>query len=575
MIRHARFMWVLLAVLVGGAVAGPGGLVLALEVDAAHPGLSGRVEPRLTVYAGQRETTPIGNLGDVRVTVSVKAKGRPISPYIYGVAAAPAAAVRTLGATMDRWGGNNSSRYNWVLGNAWNAARDYNFENGDYGFTASAPSSAADSFIEGADKGGAAPLITIPSLGWVAANANGNTRSVGVPPQGGAPLAPGGSTIGGYDPAANRATTSVPSEPVDPGSLAAAPSATGPVYENQWVYFLEHKYGSGGVPFYAIDNEPDLWCETDTDVHPACMSYDQTLSMFLQYATAVRAQAPQAQILGPVVSGWTGMFYSALDRGTDNFATHADRRAHGGEAFLPWWLRQVHEADHKSGVRTLNILDVHWYPQGRDVYSSADDPTTAALRIRSVRSLWDPGYADQSWIDQPVDLIPRLEGWVAQDYPGTRVGISEYNFGGQETASGAVALAEALGTFGQQGLYLADYWTYPPLGSPAAAAFELYRDYDGRGATFGQTSVPVRVDQAGVRAYAAVHRSGPQKGEDDVLLTNESPNTNATVDVRMGGAARGDVYLIPPGSGRITVERNVLLSHVHLPPMGVALVEAG
>lgn len=573
--RHVRLTWFLIGVLVGGAVAGPGAVLAAVGIHHYDPGLTSRVESELRGGGGQDETTPIGNLGDVRVTVSVNARGRSISPYIYGVAQAPAGVVRRLGATMDRWGGDQTSRYNWVLGNAWNAARDYNFENGDYGFTVSAPSSAADAFIDGAHQGGATPLITIPALGWVARNTDNNTRSVGVPAQGGAPLTPGGSAIAGYNPAANRALTSVPSYAVDPGDVAAAPRTSGPVYQDQWVYYLEHTYGSKGVPFYAIGNEPDLWCEEDTDVHPACMSYAGMLSMFLQYARAVRSQAPQAQILGPVVSGWTGMFYSALDRGTDNFATHADRRAHGGEAFLPWWLQQVHKADEKSGVRTLNVLDVHWYPQEAGVYSAADDPTTAALRIRSVRSLWDPTYIDQSWIDQPVDLIPRLERWVKQDYPGTKVGISEYNFGGEQSASGAVALAEALGTFGRQGLYLADYWAYPPLGSPAAAAFELYRNYDGRGATFGDTSVPVRVDQAGVRAYAAVHRSGPQKGEEDVILTDESPDTGATVDVRMGGAVTGDVYLIPPGRGTITVDRNVPLSDVHVPPMGVALVVTG
>lgn len=572
---RAPLTWFLIGVLVGGAIAGPGVLVLAIQVHRAHPAFTGRIDSWLPSFGGLDEATPVGRLGHVRVTVSVNGKGRAISPYIYGVAAAPAGTVRTLGATMDRWGGNNSSRYNWVLGNAWNAARDYHFENGDYGFTASAPSSAADSFIDGAHQGGAAPLITIPSLGWVARNTDAATRSQGVPAQGGAPLTSGGSAVEGYDPAANQALTSVPSEAVDPGSLAAAPSPSGPVYENQWVYFLEHRYGPDGVPFFAIDNEPDLWCETDTDVHPACMSYQQMLSMFLRYARAVRAQAPRAQILGPVVSGWTGMFYSSLDRGADNFATHADRQAHGGEAFLPWWLQQVYKADRASGIRTLDVLDVHWYPQEPNVYSSAADPTTAALRIRSVRSLWDPTYTDQSWIGQPVDLIPRLEGWAAQDDPGVKVGISEYSFGGEQSASGAVALAEALGSFGQQGLYLADYWTYPPLGSPAAAAFELYRDYDGRGSTFGATSVPVRVSQAGVRAYASVHRSGPQKGEDDVVLTNESPNTSATVGVRMGGATSGDVYLVPPGRGRIVEQKDVPLSQVHLPPMGVALVVAG
>jgi len=569
--RQAHLVWFLIGVLVGGAVTGPAALVAVLELDAAHPSLTGRIDSRLPVLGAQDEATAIGNLGNVQVTVSAQAPGRSISPYIYGVAAAPASALRTLGATMDVWGGDNATRYNWVLGDTHNSARDWYFQNQG---SVSTPSSGADSFIDTAHQGGAAPLITIPAIGWVA-NGSIGARSVGVPAQGGAPLTPGGSSIAGYDPAANRALTSVASYAVDPGNPADPPSTTGPVYQNQWIYYLVHKYGAQGVPFYAIDNEPDLWCETDTDVHPACMSYDQMSSMFLQYATAVREQAPEAQILGPVVSGWTGMLYSSLDRGTDNFATHADRRAHGGEAFLPWWLEQVHKADQRSGVRTLDVLDVHWYPQEPNVYSPADDPTTAALRIRSVRSLWDPTYTDQSWIDQPVDLIPRLEGWVAQDYPGTKVGISEYNFGGEQSASGAVALAEALGTFGQQGLYLADYWTYPPLGSPAAAAFELYRDYDGRGATFGETSVPVRVSQAGVRAYAAVHRSGAQEGQDDVILTNESPNSTATVDVHMDGAARGDLYLIPPGSGRITVDRNVSLADLHLPPMGVGLVVAG
>lgn len=69
-------------------------------------------------------------------------------------------------------------------------------------------------------------------------------------------------------------------------------------------------------------------------------------------------------------------------------------------------------------------------------------------------------------------------------------------------------------------------------------------------------------------------RSGAQKSEDDMILTNESLNSTATVDVHLGGTATGDGYLRPPGSGKVTVERNVSLSDVHLPPMGIALVVA-
>lgn len=568
--------WFLLGAVVGGVVAGPSAVLLAWEVKRHDPGLAARAGALLPGAAGPVASAPVGDLGDVTVTASVDAGGRPISPWIYGVANAGTTQLRTLGATADRWGGDNQERYNWVLGNAWNATRDYLFENGDYGFADSSPSSAADSFIDAARAAGADPLVTIPALGWVAKNSDSSVRSVGVPALGGSPLTPGGTAIAGYDPAQNQALTSVPSGAVDPGNVSAPPSSAGAVYQNQWVHFLQQRYGAGGVRFYAIGNEPDLWCEIDTDVHPACMSYQETLGTFESYASAVRAQAPRAQILGPVVSGWDGIEFSSLDRGGDNFATHADRQAHGGQPFLPWWLDQVHRFDQSHGVRTLDVLDVHWYPQEPGVYSAAADPSTAALRIQSVRSLWDPTYTDQSWINQRVDLIPRLEGWVRQYYPGTKVGISEYNFGGERSASGAIALAEALGTFGVEGLYLADYWSYPPLGSPAAAAFELYRNYDAHGSTFGTTSVPVHVDQAGVRAYAAVHReAGRQHGQEDVILTNESPGQTATVHLHLGSAATGTLYLVPPGSGAIHVESGISLSNLHLPPASVALVVAG
>src|SRR5438309_711762 len=61
------------------------------------------------------------------VTISVDANRvlRPINPLIYGVSHATPDDLATLGAQLNRWGGNPNTRYNWALGNAWNAARDY------------------------------------------------------------------------------------------------------------------------------------------------------------------------------------------------------------------------------------------------------------------------------------------------------------------------------------------------------------------------------------------------------------------------------------------------------------------
>ena len=515
----------------------------------------------------------LGNLGNVAVTVDASASGHPISPYIYGISAGNQQTLVALGATVNRWGGNPSTRYNWVIGNAWNAARDWEFRNGNYNQSGS----AADQFVTTTLAAGAVPVLTIPSMGFVAKDTNNQSHSVGVPSQGGPPIAPGSSAIAGYDPAKNQKATSVQSLPRKPGPFVLAPPASSPVvYQDEWVHKLVTTFGAApqGVRYFTIDNEPDLWSYTDTDVHPVRMSYADMLANYESYATAVKAQDPKALLLGPDVSGWTYYWYSDLDRGTDNFTTHADRTAHGGMPFLPWWLGQIAQADRQNGSRSLDLLDVHYYPQASKVFSESKDPATQALRIRSVHSLFDPNYVDESWIGTPVALIPTLKKWIAQQYPGTGIAITEYNWGGERDASGGVALAEVLGVFGREGVDLATYWTAPPVNSPAGAAFRMYRNFDGKGGTFGDVSLPITSNQAGVAAFAAKHSDRP---EVDVILVNEAPTeaANVHVNLKLKGNQTFTQFQFAGGSSTIAQSSLSNLSQaVTLPPYSVTLIKA-
>jgi Glycoside hydrolase family 44 len=206
-----------------------------------------------------------------------------------------------------------------------------------------------------------------------------------------------------------------------------------------------------------------------------------------------------------VISGWTGYWYSALDRGDDNFQTAADRKAHGGMPLIPWFLDQVHKSDQKTGQRTLDVLDIHYYPQAPGLsvgQVGLADSTDAALRVRSTRSLWDPNYKDESWIadsdsynDPPnVELIPRMKGWINQYYPGTKLGITEWRWYAEGTMNGALAIGDVLGTYGREGVDLACYWDdiyNAPLKPemPGLEAFKMYRNFDGHDSTFGDMSV--------------------------------------------------------------------------------------
>ena len=423
----------------------------------------------------------------------------PIHPEIYGMAQPPPEYFAQLNLKLWRWGGNPTTRYNWERGNCWNAARDWQFRNGNYSHNDSQdgqPSGVPDKAIAAAKATGCATLLTIPTLGWVARNDENGTQSMGVPERGAAPIVPGSQAIAGYDPTENRRRVSVKSWPRKGRPFADPPDSTdGVVYQDEWVNHLVSKFGkanAGGVRYYAMDNEPDLWEATHTDMHPARPNYDELLTQFTEYANAIKDVDPTAQITGPVLWGWTGYFFSPRDRGDDNFAAHADRKAHDDKPFLEWFLQQIAAKDKKSGRRTLDVLDVHFYPQANGVYGGATDAATNALRLRSARALWDAAYTDESWIGTPVQLIPRLRQWVDKNYPGTKIGLTEWNWGADNTLNGGLAVAEVLGIFGREKLDMACYWAIPGPGTPGFFAYKMYRNADGANHGFGDVAVFAR-----------------------------------------------------------------------------------
>jgi hypothetical protein len=173
------------------------------------------------------------------------------------------------------------------------------------------------------------------------------------------------------------------------------------------------------------------------------------------------------------------------------------------------------------------VLDIHYYPEG--VYNDNIDPATAAHRLRSTRSLWDKTYVDESWIGEPVNLISRMKQLLAEHYPGTKLGISEWNWGADKTLNGALAIADVLGGFGREDVYLAGYWRYPELASAGFYAFKLFTNYDDRGGHFGDTSVQAlsgAPDQ--ISAYASLNNASDRL---TLLLVNKDPNNDMAVSL--------------------------------------------
>ncbi len=397
---------------------------------------------------------------------------RPISPYIYGFGTylhedRKAEKVWDLRPSIYRWGGNTSSRFNYKI-DAWSSGADYFFHN--YG----GPRGMIDQFMAENLKQGAATMITLPMLPWIAKD----RESSSFPRQ----LFPvqqsfEGGAGNGLD-AKGKALTADPKRT----SVANDPS-----FVATWVQHLKKQFGSH-PHFYIMDNEPMLWHVTHRDVHPEPLRYDTYLQRYLNFAKAVRQADPEAVIVGPAAWGWMEMQYSAYDiEGPwNNGQKLLDRKAHGNKPLLEWFLQEVAAAEKIQKMSLLDVLDVHYYPE-KDRWPAGDDsqPARRQALLASTRSLWDRSFRDQSWIDEPIYLIPRLQALAKAYKPSLKVSLGEYNFRAERDLSGALAQAEVLGIFAQTDLYAAHFWDFPRRDQSPWQGFELYRNYDGKGSGFG------------------------------------------------------------------------------------------
>jgi hypothetical protein len=230
----------------------------------------------------------------------------------------------------------------------------------------------------------------------------------------------------------------------------------------------------------------------------------------IDYASMIKAVDPNAQIVGPEEWGWSGYIYSGYDQqygAAHGWSSFPDRAAHGNRDFLPWLLDQLRRTNSATGQRLLDVFTVHYYPQGGE-FGNDVSSSMQLRRNRSTRSLWDPNYTDETWINDKVMLAPRLKNWVAANYPGTRIGITEYNWGAESHINGATAQADVLGILGREGIDMATRWTTPTAGSAVFKSIQMYRNYDGNRSSFGDSSIGTTVPNPdNLSAFGAIRSS--------------------------------------------------------------------
>ncbi len=397
-----------------------------------------------------------------------------------------------------RQGGNRLTGYNWE-NNASNAGTDYGPNHEDWymvptGVTPPGmPATTLTTFISGNNAKGAESLVTLQAAGYVSADGNCNCDVTVTGPA---------DTSGTYWKTvvfSGGPTTGLPN------------TSDNVVYMNEEMAYLLSAVGgagTGGAKFYCLDNEPGIWNGTHPMICPTQPSYAVITSKGVSLATVITAADPGAQVLGPVEAGWWWLGY--------NYGTHALDNADS-------YLSQMSAASTSQGRRLLHYLDVHWYPEvyyinggvTTRITNTNVDGGTGNMRMQAPRSLWDPTYVDPNDNicgaigGQPLTMISRLQTAVSQYYPGTKVAMSEYYYGGDYDVSGGVAEADALGIFGKTGTLACMFGngvTY------IRSAYNLYLNYDGAGSSFGNLSMPASTNSVTLSSlYASRNNSSPNK----------------------------------------------------------------
>jgi hypothetical protein len=376
---------------------------------------------------------------------------------------------------LNRLGGDATTRYNWQV-DASNAGFDWFFMGGG-DVTTPVPGASFDARIATDKDIGARTVITIPIIEYINKTAgwqcsypksvypNQQMYNMYVHPNGD-DCGNGKDTTGKVIPDAHVTTHDI---------------LNSPDIQKAWVLHLVSKFGTaakGGVPIYQMDNEPTGWPGIHFDVRPLSPTCDELRDKTYAYAAAVKAADPSAAVLGP------GDIPVA-----DDFDCTGSTRGQ-------YYLAAMADYEKQHGVRLLDYYSHHY-----------------------------PGCCSGDPIDNAEKRIAKHKGWIADKYPGTKLGYDEYNWGTDvNTYATALLAADGLGLFGRDAVDMASFWGLDDTRSATGTAFRLYRDYDGKGAAFGDVSTAASsADATKLHVYAA------QRSQDKAITVVVVNKTNADI----------------------------------------------
>lgn len=285
---------------------------------------------------------------------------------------------------------------------------------------------------------------------------------------------------------------------------------------------LEHWFDPNGlaldpnsIRYWNMDNEPEIWSGTHDDVCPVQPSVETFMQAYFDVAKKARALYPDIKLVGPVPCNewqWYNWDNQRIQLGQNYYV------------WLEYFIKRIGEEQQDSGVRLLDVLDIHFYP-----YETSPSDIVQLHRVWFDTTYDYPGangvkrLGQWGW-DNSITreyIFTRCRDWLEQymgpDH-GVTFGVTEMGIKGDNPNVTAVWYASTLGVFADEGVELFTPWTWK------VGMWEVLH-------LFSRYSQPIRIlsessNEETVSAYASINED-----MDAVTLILVCRSLNQTIDV--------------------------------------------
>jgi Glycoside hydrolase family 44/Secretion system C-terminal sorting domain len=229
------------------------------------------------------------------------------------------------------------------------------------------------------------------------------------------------------------------------------------------VGILNHWFGKNGlglnkakIQYWSMDNEPEIWNGTHDDLISNDFTAEEFIQLYIKVAKKARAEYPDIKLCGPVTANeW--QWYNWMN-GPVSY--------HGKKySWMEYFLLRIAEEESKSGIRLLDVVDLHYYPslkkaedlvQIHRVFFEENYVYPEANGVKNVNGSWDNNQSKEY-------IFGRINGWLNKYFGenhGRKLGLTELGFDKSNPNVTAVAYASILGEFMNNGVEICTPWSW-------------------------------------------------------------------------------------------------------------------